>query len=253
MAARKKAPLTGERSNAELTAELKRFAAERDEALARERALAEVLQVINSSPGELQPVFDAMLERATRLCDARLGALLRFDGEAFHLVTLRGYSEAGVEALQEPLRAEGSEVLQRLIKGEDIVQVADVADSAAYRAGQRGRRILVDLFGARTAIWVALRGDAALFGYFCIYRREVRPFTDKQIALLQNFAAQAVIAMENARLLAETREALEAQQATAEVMQVINASSGDLAPVFQAILDKGLALCGAGLHRFHRR
>ncbi len=176
-----------------------------------------------------------------------LGALLRFDGEAFHLVTVLGYSAAGIEALREPLRPEGSDVLERLVKGENIVQVADVADSAAYRAGLRGRRILVDLFGARTAIWVALRRDEALFGYFCIYRKEVRPFTDKQIALLQNFAAQAVIAMENARLLAETREALEAQQATAEVMQVINASSGDLAPVFQAMLDKAMALCGAGI------
>ena len=217
------------------------------EALEQQTATAEVLQVINSSPGDLQPVFDAMLEKATRLCDAELGALLRFDGEAFHLVTVLGYSAAGIEALREPLRPEGSNVLERLVKGENIVQVADVADSEEYRAGVRGRRILVDLFGARTAIWVALRGDEALFGYFCIYRKEVRRFTDKQIALLQNFAAQAVIAMENTRLLAETREALEAQQATAEVMQVINASSGDLAPVFQAMLDKAMALCGAGI------
>jgi two-component system, NtrC family, sensor kinase len=194
-------------------------------------------------PGET----GAPAEKTTRLCDAELGALLRFDGEAFHLVTVRGYSAAGVEALREPLRPEGSDVLERLVNGENIVQVADVADSAAYRAGQRGRRILVDLFGARTAIWVALRGDAALLGYFCIYRKEVSPFTDKQIALLQNFAAQAVIAMENARLLAETREALEQQTATAEVLQVINRSPGDLQPVFETILQKAHLLCGATL------
>ena len=224
-----------------------RLLTETREALAQQTATAEVLGVINSSPGDLQPVFDAVLEKATRLCDAELGALFRFDGEAFHLVTVRGYSTAGVEARREPVRPEGSDVLERLVKGENIVQVADLANSEAYRAGRRARTILVDLFGARTAIWVALRGDTALFGYFCIYRKEVLPFTGKQIALLQNFAAQAVIAMENARLLAETREALEAQQATAEVMQVINASAGDLAPVFQAMLDKAMALCGAGI------
>jgi GAF domain-containing protein len=114
--------------------------------------------------------------------------------------------------------------LMRIANGEAVVPIADFTDTEAYHSGKRWAVALVDKGGARTAVWVALRRDEALLGILVIYRQEVRPFTDQQIALLQNFAAQAVIAMENARLLTETREALEQQTATAEVLQVINSS-----------------------------
>src|SRR5262249_43945075 len=148
------------------------------------------------------------------------------------------------EAMREWVPDPGS-ALQRIVHGDRIVHIPDVVDTEAYRSGVASRLRLVGLTGARAPLWGALRQDDGPLGVFVIYRKEVRPFTDKQIALLQNFAAQAVIAMENARLLTETREALEQQTATAEVLQVINASPGDLAPVFDAILEKAHTLCGA--------
>jgi GAF domain-containing protein len=217
--------------------------AEREEALAREAAASEVLEVINSSPGDLAPVFDAMLERAMRLCEAAFGVMVGYDGEQFPTIATRDLPPAAADFLQTPLAAEAS--LAELVRGENVIHIPDARETEAYRLGVPGRRSLVDLGGARTALWVALRKEQALLGAFVIYRQEVRPFSDKQIALLQNFAAQAVIAMENARLITETREALEQQTATAEVLQVINSSPGELAPVFDAMLEKAIRVCNA--------
>jgi GAF domain-containing protein len=229
---------------AELEQQLQSAAAERDEATAQQAATAEILQVINSSPADLAPVFEAILDKALRSCEAQVGVFWTYDGESMRASAIRGAPPAYVEFLKQgPHRP--SHVQLRLLAGtEGFVQVTDLIHSEGYRAGDAAPRAAADLGGIRTLLVVPLRKHGAVLGTFGIYRQEVKPFSDRQIALVQSFAAQAVIAMENARLLNETREALERQTATADILKVIASSPSDVQPVFDAIAKRANTLIG---------
>jgi GAF domain-containing protein len=230
--------------NVRLFNEVQARTRELSEALEQQTATSEVLGVISSSPGELTPVFEAMLSNAVRVCEAKFGVMLRYRDNAFHVAATLDVPPSYAEFLGrrsfrpdvEP--ALSGSPLHRLLLSKEIVQSDDVSlEANPGPAGQYG--------GARSFIAVPLKKESELVGAFVIYRQEVRPFTDKQVELVQNFAAQAVIAIENTRLLNELRESLQQQTATADVLKVISSSPGELEPVFQAMLDNAVRICDA--------
>lgn len=195
-----------------LMRQLESVTAERDEAQAREAALSEILTAINASSGDFRPVFDLIIDKAMALCDAAFGGLIAVEGKFVRALADRNASPAFNEFWKTPRRT------SHVLPGLDALHIVDVGETEGYR-----KRLPVSVAavaeGVRTLLLQPMLSERGLIGIFALYRTEVRPFTDKQIALVGMFAAQAVTAMENARLIAEQRESLEQQTATAEILR----------------------------------
>ena len=214
---------------------------ETKEALERQTATADVLKVISESPTDVQPVFDAIAERAKTLCGAQISGVVSFDGEWVHLVAYHGVSREADDAMRSvfPVRIDGRTTSARAIRARAPVQIIDVMADPDYGAKDAAR-----LAGFRANMAVPMLREGEVIGAINVCRAEVGPFPEKQVQLLQTFADQAVIAIENVRLFNETKEALERQTATTEILRVIASSPSDVQPVFDTIVRHAAELVG---------